>query len=94
MDDWARIRQLFSTGQHSKRESGRVVGVSGCRGVVGNGGSGAGSGPAAEVPPGNDRVEFRYVCRAGSGAVGHDADDARVGARGACWLVGVGVDVP
>lgn len=32
MDDWARIRQLFSTGQHSKREIGRVVGVS--RGTV------------------------------------------------------------
>lgn len=28
MDDWARIRQLFSTGQHSKREIGRLVGVS------------------------------------------------------------------
>ncbi len=27
MDDWARIRQLFSTGQHSKREIGRLVGV-------------------------------------------------------------------
>jgi len=32
MDDWARIRQLFSTGQHSKREIGRLVGVS--RGTV------------------------------------------------------------
>ena len=28
MDDWAKIRQLFSTGQHSKREIGRLVGVS------------------------------------------------------------------
>ena len=32
MDDWAKIRQLFSTGQHSKREIGRLVGVS--RGTV------------------------------------------------------------
>ena len=32
MDDWAKIRQLFSTGQHSKREIGRIVGVS--RGTV------------------------------------------------------------
>ena len=27
MDDWAKIRQLFSTGQHSKREISRLVGV-------------------------------------------------------------------
>ena len=32
MDDWAKIRQLFSTGEHSKREIGRLVGVS--RGTV------------------------------------------------------------
>ena len=32
MDDWAKIGQLFSTGQHSKREIGRLVGVS--RGTV------------------------------------------------------------
>ena len=32
MDDWAKIRQLFSTGQHSKREISRLVGVS--RGTV------------------------------------------------------------
>ena len=32
MDDWAKIRQLFSTGKHSKREIGRLVGVS--RGTV------------------------------------------------------------
>ena len=32
MDDWAKIRQLFSTGQHSKREIARLVGVS--RGTV------------------------------------------------------------
>ena len=32
MDDWAKIRQLFSTGQRSKREIGRLVGVS--RGTV------------------------------------------------------------
>jgi transposase len=32
MDDWAKIRQLFSTGKHSKREIARLVGVS--RGTV------------------------------------------------------------
>ena len=32
MDDWAKIRQLFSTGQHSKRQISRLVGVS--RGTV------------------------------------------------------------
>ncbi|PVE14767.1 MULTISPECIES: IS21 family transposase [unclassified Arthrobacter] len=32
LDDWAKIRHLFSTGQHSKREIGRIVGVS--RGTV------------------------------------------------------------
>ena len=32
MDDWAEIRHLFSTGKHSKREIGRIVGVS--RGTV------------------------------------------------------------
>jgi len=32
MDDWAKIRQLFSAGEHSKREIGRLVGVS--RGTV------------------------------------------------------------
>jgi len=32
MDDWARIRQLFSTGKHSKREIARLAGVS--RGTV------------------------------------------------------------
>jgi transposase len=32
MDDWAKIRQLFSTGQHSKREIARLAGVS--RGTV------------------------------------------------------------
>ena len=32
MDDWAKIRQLFSTGEYSKREIGRLVGVS--RGTV------------------------------------------------------------
>ena len=32
MNDWAKIRHLFSTDQHSKREIGRVVGVS--RGTV------------------------------------------------------------
>ncbi|TFD24076.1 IS21 family transposase [Cryobacterium lyxosi] len=32
MDDWGKIRQLFSAGQHSKREIGRLVGVS--RGTV------------------------------------------------------------
>ncbi|TFD83546.1 hypothetical protein E3T61_21170 [Cryobacterium lactosi] len=28
MGDWAKIRQLFSTGEHSKREIGRLVGIS------------------------------------------------------------------
>jgi len=28
MDDWARTGQLLSTGQHSKREIGQLVGVS------------------------------------------------------------------
>ncbi|MHA7295539.1 IS21 family transposase [Arthrobacter sp. HLT1-21] len=32
LDDWAEIRHLFSTGKHSKREIGRIVGVS--RGTV------------------------------------------------------------
>lgn len=32
MDDWAKIRQLFSTGEHSKREISRLLGVS--RGAV------------------------------------------------------------
>ena len=32
MDDWAEIRHLVSTGKHSKREIGRIVGVS--RGTV------------------------------------------------------------
>ena len=32
MDDWAKIRQLFSTGEHSKREIGRLLSVS--RGTV------------------------------------------------------------
>jgi IS30 family transposase len=32
LDDWAKIRHLFSTGKHSKREIGRLVGVS--RGTV------------------------------------------------------------
>lgn len=32
MNDWVRIRQLFSIGRHSKREIGRLVGVS--RGTV------------------------------------------------------------
>ena len=32
LDDWARIRHLHSTGQHSKREIARRVGVS--RGAV------------------------------------------------------------
>ncbi|WP_427007334.1 helix-turn-helix domain-containing protein [Pseudarthrobacter sp. H2] len=32
LDDWAEIRHLFSTGKHSKRKIGRIVGVS--RGTV------------------------------------------------------------
>ena len=52
MDDWAKIRQLFSTGQHSKRKIGRLGGTAARRGVARKGRSGVGNGPAAEVPAG------------------------------------------